>query len=123
MTWFLRKSFRLGPFRLNLSKPGLGASVGVDGRAARRRPDGQGLRGGWALRALLPKAALGDVAPRQRRAGAERSGPGAAGSATSAPRWLLVALALLIGLIAGAWIVHAGELARVDLFDPHGAPR
>jgi len=26
MTWFLRKSFRLGPLRLNLSKGGTGAS-------------------------------------------------------------------------------------------------
>ena len=31
MGWFLRKSFRLGPLRLNLSKRGIGASVGVKG--------------------------------------------------------------------------------------------
>ena len=31
MTWFLRKSFRFGPLRLNLSKRGVGASVGVTG--------------------------------------------------------------------------------------------
>lgn len=34
MAWFLRKSFRLGPLRLNLSKRGLGASVGVKGLRA-----------------------------------------------------------------------------------------
>ena len=31
MGWYLRKAFRLGPLRLNLSKRGLGASVGVKG--------------------------------------------------------------------------------------------
>lgn len=40
MTFFLRKSFRLGPLRLNLSKRGLGASVGVKG--ARVGVDAQG---------------------------------------------------------------------------------
>jgi hypothetical protein len=34
MAWFVRKSFRLGPLRLNLSKRGLGASVGVKGLRA-----------------------------------------------------------------------------------------
>ena len=29
MAWFLRKSFRLGPLRLNLSKSGLGVSADV----------------------------------------------------------------------------------------------
>lgn len=40
MTWFLRKAFHLGPLRLNLSKRGLGASVGVKG--ARVGVDAQG---------------------------------------------------------------------------------
>jgi hypothetical protein len=31
MTWFLRKAFRLGPLRLNLSKRGVGISGGVKG--------------------------------------------------------------------------------------------
>ena|SRR2546427_5338656 len=31
MGWYLRKSFKLGPFRINLSKSGLGGSVGVRG--------------------------------------------------------------------------------------------
>jgi len=34
MGWFLRKSIRLGPLRLNLSERGLGASVGVKGLRA-----------------------------------------------------------------------------------------
>jgi hypothetical protein len=40
MTWFLRKSLRLGPLRLNLSKRGLGGSIG------------------WALRAIIGVAIL-----------------------------------------------------------------
>jgi len=31
MSWFLRKAFKFGPIRLNLSKSGLGASFGVKG--------------------------------------------------------------------------------------------
>jgi hypothetical protein len=31
MAWYLRKAFRLGPLRLNLSRRGLGASVGEPG--------------------------------------------------------------------------------------------
>lgn len=31
MGWYLRKSFAFGPLKLNLSKSGLGASVGVKG--------------------------------------------------------------------------------------------
>ena len=31
MGWFLRKSFRVGPLRLNLSKRGIGTSVGIKG--------------------------------------------------------------------------------------------
>lgn len=34
MGWFLRKSIRLGPLRLNLSKRGLGGSVGIKGLRA-----------------------------------------------------------------------------------------
>ena len=34
MGWFLRKSIRLGPPRLNLSKRGAGGSVGVEGLRA-----------------------------------------------------------------------------------------
>jgi Protein of unknown function (DUF4236) len=31
MPWYLRKAFRFGPLRVNLSKCGLGASAGVTG--------------------------------------------------------------------------------------------
>lgn len=42
MGFYIRKSFSFGPLRINLSKSGLGVSVGVKGarvgRDARRRP-------------------------------------------------------------------------------------
>ena len=31
MAWYIRKSFRFGPVRVNISKGGVGASVGVKG--------------------------------------------------------------------------------------------
>ena len=40
MVWYLRKSVSLGPIRFNLSKSGVGASVGVTGFRIGMRPDG-----------------------------------------------------------------------------------
>src|SRR5215813_5440326 len=44
MGWYLRKSFGLGPLRLNLSKSGLGASVGVRGARIGIGPRGNYVR-------------------------------------------------------------------------------
>jgi hypothetical protein len=40
MPFYIRKSFRLGPVRINLSKSGLGASVGVKGARIATGPRG-----------------------------------------------------------------------------------
>lgn len=40
MAWYLRKSISVGPIRLNLSKSGVGTSVGVTGFRVGIRPDG-----------------------------------------------------------------------------------
>ncbi len=40
MAWYLRKSVSVGPIRFNLSKSGVGASVGVTGFRIGMRPDG-----------------------------------------------------------------------------------
>jgi len=37
---YLRKSFKVGPIRFNLSKSGLGVSLGVKGLRYGVRPDG-----------------------------------------------------------------------------------
>ena len=41
MGWFLRKSVRIGPVRFNLSKSGIGTSVGVKGFRIGVRPNGK----------------------------------------------------------------------------------
>lgn len=57
MAFYIRKSFRLGPVRLNLSKGGLGASVGVRGArvgmTSRGRPYVHAGRGGIYMRRYL----------------------------------------------------------------------
>jgi hypothetical protein len=46
MGWYLRKSFGIGPLRLNLSKSGLGLSAGVKGLRIGTGPRGTYLHGG-----------------------------------------------------------------------------
>ena len=46
MGWYLKKSFAFGPLRLNLSKSGLGASVGVKGLRVSTGPKGRQLNAG-----------------------------------------------------------------------------
>jgi hypothetical protein len=64
MGWFLRKSFRFGPLRLNLSRRGIGASVGVKGLRAGVDARGQsyvaGGRAGIYFRQRIP---TGDPRP------------------------------------------------------------
>ena len=56
MGWYLRKSFRMGPLRLNLSKSGLGISAGVAGFRVGTGPRGSYVhagRGGLYFRQRL----------------------------------------------------------------------
>ena len=46
MGWYLKKSFRFGPLRLNLSKSGPGASVGVKGFRVSTGPKGPQINAG-----------------------------------------------------------------------------
>ena len=61
MGFFIRKSLRLGPIRFNLSKSGVGTSIGVKGfrvgEDARGRDYVQGGRGGLYFRENLGKPA------------------------------------------------------------------
>jgi hypothetical protein len=58
MGLFFRKSFKLGPLRLNLSKSGLGASIGVKGARVGVDAKGKGYvaggRGGIYFRERIP---------------------------------------------------------------------
>lgn len=64
MVWFLRKSFKLGPLRFNLSKSGVGVSAGVKGARvgvdARGRSYVHAGRGGLYFRRSLSGTASGD---------------------------------------------------------------
>ena len=46
MGWYLKKSFAFGPLRLNLSRSGLGASVGAKGLRASIGPRGKQIHAG-----------------------------------------------------------------------------
>ena len=46
MGWYLKKSFPFGPLRINLSKSGIGASVGVKGLRVSTGPKGRELNAG-----------------------------------------------------------------------------
>lgn len=62
MGWYLRKSLRLGPLRINLSKSGIGGSVGVRGLRVGTGPKGPYLRGG--REGLYFKQSLSTRAPQ-----------------------------------------------------------
>jgi len=119
MGWFLRKSFRVGPLRVNLSKRGLGASVGVKGARlgvdSTGKPYAAGGRYGLYFRERLGASrtshAAGEIGP---------SGEGQASYPRGRRWWVLVVLALLIGIFLGVVPARAGEPTRVDLFDTHG---
>ncbi len=71
MAFFLRKAFRAGPIRFNLSKSGIGVSAGIKGLRVGVGPRGSYVSGGRAglyfresLRADRPKAAASDEDPR-----------------------------------------------------------
>lgn len=74
MGFYLRKSFRAGPIRFNLSKSGIGASVGVTGARVGLSPGGRayvhGGRGG-----LYYRKSLGGGRGRAQDAAAEDGGP------------------------------------------------
>jgi hypothetical protein len=117
MGWFLRKSFRLGPLRLNLSKRGIGASVGVKGARlgvdAAGKPYAAGGRYGIYFRERLG-------ASRAARNVFEPVEQGAPPDSRGRRWWGLVVLALLLGIVLGVVLARAGDPARVDLFDARG---
>lgn len=119
MGWFLRKSLRVGPLRLNLSKRGIGASVGVKGARlgvdATGKPYAAGGRYGLYFRERLGASHTGQVAGE-----IEPSSEGQIPAPRGRRWWMLVVLVLLIGIILGVVLARAGEPTRVDLFDAQG---
>jgi hypothetical protein len=130
MGWFLRKSFRLGPLRLNLSKRGIGASMGVKGARlgvdATGKPYVAGGRYGLYFRQRLGPGRVPQIASESQPSPAapptgeiRPSGETSAPSPRGRPWWVLVLLALLIGIILGVVLARAGEPTGVNLL---GAP-
>ena len=70
MGWYFRKSLNFGPVRLNLSRAGLGASVGVRGARIGTGPRGSYVHLGTG--GIYYRQSLGPPAGRRR-------GPGPAG--------------------------------------------
>ena len=119
MGWFLRKSFRVGPLRLNLSKRGIGALVGVKGTRlgvdATGKPYTAGGRYGLYFRQRLG-AGQENRAPGEVGMGGDEQTP----DRPSRAWWVLVVLALLAGVTLGVVLARAGEATRIDLFDTKG---
>jgi len=72
MGWYLKKSFGFGPLRLNLSKSGLGASLGVKGLRVSTGPKGAQLHAGReglyyrkSLDTQPEQAAEGELSPTE----------------------------------------------------------
>jgi len=63
--WYLRKSAKFGPLRINLSKSGLGGSVGVKGLRVGTGPRGRYLHAG--RKGLYYRASLDDPAASSQR--------------------------------------------------------
>ncbi len=87
MGWYLRKSVRSGPVRLNVSKSGIGVSAGV-----------KGARVGIGPRGLYVAGGLGGPYFFQRLASAGRKGRGSGASP-------LAVMAGVAALVAMAWYV------------------
>lgn len=71
MGWYLRKSLRFGPLRFNLSKSGIGTSIGVKGLRVGTGPKGSylhGGRGGLYFRERLGEPASELPAPEESQA-------------------------------------------------------
>ena len=66
MGWYLRKSFGIGPIRLNLSKSGLGLSAGIKGLRIGTGPRGSYMHGGreglYYRQSLRSRGKQGEVA-------------------------------------------------------------
>jgi hypothetical protein len=105
MGFYIRKSFKIGPLRLNLSKSGLGPSVGTKG--ARLGVSAKGKLyahlGRWGL---YQRQDLGSVNLQPTT------------SSKGIGFWLLIALGILLALFIAFSLVTAAD--QIDVFDQEG---
>jgi hypothetical protein len=105
MGFYIRKSFKIGPLRLNLSKSGLGASVGTKGARLGLSAKGKLYThfGRWGL---YHRQDLGSVNPQP------------ATSSKAMGFWILIALGILLAVFIVLSVVTAAD--RLDVFDQEG---
>jgi hypothetical protein len=106
MGFYIRKSFKIGPLRMNLSKSGLGASVGTKGTRLGLSSKGKLYThlGRWGL---YHRQDLGSVK--------EQAGPASKGFGF----WILIALGNLLALVLAFAMAMAAD--RLDVFDSEGS--
>jgi hypothetical protein len=108
--WYLKQSFNMGPVRLNLSKSGMGVSVGVPDLRVGRGPKGTYLHAGWSglyYRRNLPDGHVGPLP-----AGVEPD---------RGITW--AGVAFVVTLVVGLLILRAVGLSSAgDREHGHGAP-
>ena len=90
MGFFFRRSIKFGPFRLNFSKSGVGASVGVRGFRT-----GISATGRRTTRVTIPGTGIGYQHTHPQEDGEPRSLPAAQPTNRSAVRLLIVLLVVL----------------------------
>jgi hypothetical protein len=105
MGFYIRKSFKIGLFRLNLSKSGLGASVGTTGARLGLSSKGKLYThlGRWGL---YHRQDLASVNPQP------------ATSSKGIGFWILIGLGILLVLFIALSLASAAD--RLDVFDSEG---
>ena len=103
MGWYLRKAFRLGPLRLNLSKRGVGASIGVKGARlgvdAGGKPYVAGGRYGLYFRQRLGAPSPAPHVERVSPTPIEQDHPTPPSHDRSSSRWWWLVVLAFVGLV------------------------
>ena len=94
MGFFFRRSIKIGPFRLNFSKSGVGASAGVRGLRT-----GISATGRRTTRVTIPGTGIGYQHTHRQEEGEPRSLPAAQPTHRSAG-WLLIVLLVVLFVVA-----------------------
>lgn len=112
MGLYLRKAFRFGPLRLNLSKSGLGISAGVTGFRLGAGPRGTYLhagRGGLYVREFLGASPRAHAIPDRTGSPVASNPPSPRGVTVTAKRYgSLAFLPLLLGILFAFVMLGAG---------------
>ena len=117
MGFFFRKSTRLGPFRLNFSKSGIGASLGVKGARITATPRGLTYitvgTHGFYYRETLSRQNTGRVPPAETLASASKDTIASAGSSDlidSSSEKLVQQLNARAKMFNPAWILYVAAI-------------